>query len=178
MSNDQKIPFLDLASLHQALERRDHARSAEGASDCWIHRRPDARRFRAEISDVFAMSRIASGFRAARMRSVSLSMAGGVEPGDVVVTVPHTFIATTEAISQAGARPDFVDIDEHDYCMDPVKLKQYLEQDCYSDAKTGKLFSKTVEGPCHRRRPGAYLRANCGYGSDSRVGEALQTFSR
>ena len=39
-------------------------------------------------------------------------MACGVQPGDVVVTVPHTFIATTEAISQAGAVPEFVDIDE------------------------------------------------------------------
>ncbi len=39
-------------------------------------------------------------------------IAAGVRPGDTVVTVPHTFIATTEAISQAGARPEFVDIDE------------------------------------------------------------------
>ena len=41
-------------------------------------------------------------------------MACGIEAGDVVVTVPHTFIATTEAISQAGAIPEFVDIDESD----------------------------------------------------------------
>ena len=44
--------------------------------------------------------------------------AAGVEPGDVVVTVPHTFIATTEAISQAGATPEFVDVDERTYNMD------------------------------------------------------------
>ena len=40
-----------------------------------------------------------------------------VQAGDVVVTVPNTFIATTEAISQAGAMPEFVDIDEHTYNM-------------------------------------------------------------
>jgi len=34
-------------------------------------------------------------------------MAAGIEQGDVVVTVPHTFIATTEAISQAGAQIAF-----------------------------------------------------------------------
>ena len=45
-------------------------------------------------------------------------MAAGVQAGDVVVTVPNTFIATTEAISQAGATPEFVDIDEHTYNMD------------------------------------------------------------
>jgi len=33
-------------------------------------------------------------------------IAAGIQPGDTVVTVPNTFIATTEAISQAGARPD------------------------------------------------------------------------
>src|SRR5439155_25177422 len=49
--------------------------------------------------------------------------ASGVKPGDVVVTVPHTFIANTEAISQAGALPEFVDIHERTYNMDPAKLR-------------------------------------------------------
>ena len=49
--------------------------------------------------------------------------AAGVQPGNVVLTVSHTFIATTEAISQAGARPDFVDIDERTFLMDPEKLR-------------------------------------------------------
>jgi dTDP-4-amino-4,6-dideoxygalactose transaminase len=68
-------------------------------------------------------------------------MAVGVRPGDVVVTVPHTFIATTEAISQAGALPEFVDIDEHTYNMDPAKLQEYLEKNCTTDA-SGKLISR------------------------------------
>ena len=54
-------------------------------------------------------------------------MAAGIGPGDIVVTVPNTFIATTEAISQAGARIAFVDIDEATYNMDPEKLREYLE---------------------------------------------------
>jgi dTDP-4-amino-4,6-dideoxygalactose transaminase len=45
-------------------------------------------------------------------------MAVGVRPGDEVITVPHTFIATTEAISQAGATPVFVDIDPDTCCID------------------------------------------------------------
>jgi len=49
--------------------------------------------------------------------------------GDKVITVPNTFIATTEAITTAGAEVDFVDIDEETYTMDPEKLKQYLEND-------------------------------------------------
>jgi dTDP-4-amino-4,6-dideoxygalactose transaminase len=73
--------------------------------------------------------------------------AAGVKPGDIVVTVPHTFIATTEAISQAGARPDFVDIDEHTYCMDPEKLREYLEQECTVNESTGKLMNRELNAP-------------------------------
>jgi len=52
----------------------------------------------------------------------------------------HTFIATTEAISQAGAVPEFVDIDEHTYNMSVEMLQQYLEEQCTRD-KSGKLIS-------------------------------------
>jgi dTDP-4-amino-4,6-dideoxygalactose transaminase len=67
-------------------------------------------------------------------------MASGVQAGDVVLTVPNTFIATTEAISQAGATPEFVDIDQHTYNMSVEKLWQYLERQCTRD-KAGKLIS-------------------------------------
>jgi dTDP-4-amino-4,6-dideoxygalactose transaminase len=67
-------------------------------------------------------------------------MAGGVKSGDAVVTVPNTFIATTEAISQAGAIPEFVDVDEATYNMDPAKLQQYLENLCKMDS-SGRLIS-------------------------------------
>ena len=53
-------------------------------------------------------------------------MAAGVQSGDAVVTVPNTFIATSEAITQTGALPEFVDVDERTYNMDPEKLREYL----------------------------------------------------
>jgi dTDP-4-amino-4,6-dideoxygalactose transaminase len=49
-------------------------------------------------------------------------IAAGVGPGDEVITVPHTFIATTEAISQVGAAPVFVDIDVKTHNMDVSKI--------------------------------------------------------
>src|SRR5205085_11689985 len=46
-------------------------------------------------------------------------LAAGVGPGDEVLTVPMTFIATSWAVSYCGARPVFVDVDPATYTMDP-----------------------------------------------------------
>ena len=50
----------------------------------------------------------------------------GIGAGDEVITVAHTFIATSEAISMAGARPVFVDIKEDTMLMDPALLEQAI----------------------------------------------------
>ncbi|WP_219884423.1 DegT/DnrJ/EryC1/StrS family aminotransferase [Orenia metallireducens] len=46
--------------------------------------------------------------------------------GDIVLTVPNTFIATAEAITLVGAKVDFIDIEEDNYTMNPNKLREYL----------------------------------------------------
>lgn len=53
-------------------------------------------------------------------------LAMGIGPGDEVITVPMTFIATVEAILMAGATPVFVDIDERTFTMDPAALERAL----------------------------------------------------
>lgn len=49
-----------------------------------------------------------------------------IGPGDEVITVPNTFIATVEAIVLAGAKPVFVDIDPHTYLMDVTKIEEKI----------------------------------------------------
>jgi len=50
-------------------------------------------------------------------------LAAGVGPGDEVITVPFTFVATVAAICYTGATPVYVDIDPRSYTMDPAGLK-------------------------------------------------------
>src|SRR5437660_5666392 len=97
----------------------------------------------AQFCDVEYCVGVGSGTDALRFALI----AAGVSPGSTVVTVPNTFIATTAAISQAGARPDFVDIDERTYTIDPRKLRSYLEGQCTRGAQTGRLVSRRTGSP-------------------------------
>src|ERR1700730_9995966 len=135
MSTNDQISFLDLVSLHQELETELVEVFRKSLKDAAFVGGPAVAEFEKEFA-IFCDSPycvgVASGTDAVRFALT----AAGVKPGDVVVTVPHTFIATTEAISQAGARPEFVDIDERTYCMDPAKLLSYFQRECYIDRET------------------------------------------
>ena len=146
MSNNEQIPFLDLVTLHKDLETELLSTLEDTLRTAGFVGGPKVEEFEREFArfcDASHCVGVASGTDAVRFALT----AAGVKPGDVVVTVPNTFIATTEAISQAGARPDFVDIDERTYCMDPRKLQEYLERECSIDAGTGELFHRKIQAP-------------------------------
>jgi dTDP-4-amino-4,6-dideoxygalactose transaminase len=146
MSSNEKIPFLDLITPHQELEQELTAVFQKVISTAGFVGGPMVENFENEFAaycDSKYCIGVASGTDAVRFALT----AAGVKLGDVVVTVPHTFIATTEAISQAGARPDFVDIDGKTYAMDPKKLQEHLERDCYVDRATGKLYNRKLRAP-------------------------------
>jgi dTDP-4-amino-4,6-dideoxygalactose transaminase len=133
------IPFLDLVTPHVQLEQELTQVFQQVIRTAGFIGGPMVESFEkafAAFCDTQHSVAVNSGTDALRFALV----AAGVRAGDVVVTVPHTFIATTEAISQAGALPEFVDIDEKTYNMDPERLREYLEKKCTKDA-SGKLIS-------------------------------------
>jgi dTDP-4-amino-4,6-dideoxygalactose transaminase len=144
-NHSQNIPFLDLVTPHVELEQELTAVFQQVIRTAGFIGGPMVENFEKGFAAFCQTERsvaVNSGTDALRFAL----MAAAVKPGDVVVTVPHTFIATTEAISQAGALPEFVDIDERTYNMDPEKLREYLETRC-TRSDGGKLVSKRSRRP-------------------------------
>src|SRR5271163_4780061 len=146
MSGNGSIPFLDLVALHAGIESElipvfQAALKTAGFIGGPIVEQIE--RAFASFCDTTHCIGVANGTDAVRFAL----MAAGVRSGDVVVTVPHTFIATTEAISQAGARPDFVDIDERTHGMDVSRLRQYFERECEIDFETGRPIHRKLKAP-------------------------------
>jgi len=145
MTDNGRIPFLDLVTPHLELEEelvavfRDALKIAGFVGGPMVE---DFEREFAEFCGVEYCIGVGSGTDALRFALV----AAGVQRGDTVLTVPNTFIATTEAISQAGARPDFVEIEERTFNMDPRRLQEYLETQCCLDW-TGKLLNRKTRSP-------------------------------
>jgi len=142
-SND--IPFLDLVTPHVELEEELTNVFRRALFTAGFVGGPMVEEFEkafATFCDTSHAVAVNSGTDALRFAL----MACGIQAGDVVVTVPHTFIATTEAISQTGATPEFIDIDENTYNMSIERLQEYLEQGCRTDA-SGRLISKRSNRP-------------------------------
>ncbi len=146
MTDNGRIPFVDLVTPHLELEEEFVGLFRKALVTGGFVGGPmleDFEREFAEFCGVKYCVGVGSGTDALRFALI----AAGVRAGDTVVTVPNTFIATTEAITQAGARPDFVEIDERTYNMDAKKLKEYLEKHCLRDRKTGKLLNQKTQKP-------------------------------
>ena len=144
--SDEKVPFLDLVTVHRGLQDEFVDILKTALSTAGFIGGPMVQGFEQDFAQ-FCESRFCVGVGSGTDALRFALMAAGIRSGDMVVTVPNTFIATTEAISQAGARPDFVDIDERTYKMDPEKLRQYLEKECSWDSGAKRAFHKQTGNP-------------------------------
>jgi dTDP-4-amino-4,6-dideoxygalactose transaminase len=144
MANDI-VPFLDLVSPHRELEEELVAVAREAIRGARFIGGPEVEGFEQEFASYCGTKYcvgLSSGTDAVRFAL----MAAGVRPGDAVVTVANTFIATVEGISQAGAATEFVDIDERTYNMSARCLASYLEA-CRKDPQTGRPLGQRTGKP-------------------------------
>lgn len=121
----EAVPFLDLVAQHRPLEGdllevcRQAIRVATFVGGGEIDG------FEREFADFIGRGdcvSLNSGTDALRFAYMAL----GVAPGDEVITTPHTFIATTESITQAGGVIKFVDIDDETMTIDPQHIESAI----------------------------------------------------
>lgn len=120
-----KIRFVDLSAQHKPLEHELKAVFNRVLENCSFVLGVEVENFEklfAAFCGVEHCVTVANGTAALQLVLQAL----GVGPGDEVITVSHTFIATAEAINAAGARPVFVDINPISYTMDPASLESAI----------------------------------------------------
>ena len=119
------IPFLDLPRQHAAIKQELMAVFSKALDSASFIGGPMVSGFEQAFARyVGAAHCVGMGSGTDALRLALLAM--GIGPGDHVVTVPNTFIATTEAVSQTGATFEFVDIDPETCLMDANRLEDLL----------------------------------------------------
>jgi dTDP-4-amino-4,6-dideoxygalactose transaminase len=118
-----RVPFLDLNAHHAAFRGEFDRAIAEVIDSAAFAGGPFVEKFEADFA-AYNHSQHAVGLGSGTEALWLALLACGIGPGDEVITVPSTFMATAEAITYCSARPVFVDVDQTTYTMDPVELEK------------------------------------------------------
>jgi dTDP-4-amino-4,6-dideoxygalactose transaminase len=121
-STPVKVPFLDLKAQYHSIKPEIDAAISRVLESSQFVLGDEVAGFEGEFA---AYSGVAHGV-AVNSGTSALHLAflaAGIGPGDEVITVPHTFVATVAAIRYTGARAVFVDVDPVTYTMDPAKVE-------------------------------------------------------
>lgn len=120
-----QVPFLDLKAQYRSIKEEIDAAMQAVVDQTAFAGGPFVARFE-EAFAKFCGCQYAVGTGSGTDALWMALLAAGVGPGDEVITVPDTFIATAEAISFCGAKPVFVDVVESTCNMDPEKLEEAI----------------------------------------------------
>lgn len=121
------IPFVDLAAQHGPIRGEIDDAIKRVIDRSSFIQGDEVAAFEAEFAS-YCEARFAVGVSSGTDALYLALLACGVGPGDEVITTAFTFIATAEAISQAGAVPVFVDIDPRTMNLDPTELKDAITE--------------------------------------------------
>lgn len=120
-----KVPFLNLKAQYESIAHEVEQSIREVLSTCAFSGGPYVQKFEEEFASFCGCKwavGVGSGTDALWLALLGL----GVQPGDEVITVPNSFIATAEAISLCGAHPVFIDVGEESLTMNPALLEQAI----------------------------------------------------
>lgn len=116
------IPFVDLKAQYVAIQPEIDAaiRRVVSRADFILGEEVDS--FEREFA-AFCQAKHCVGVASGTAALYLALLACGIGPGNEVITTPHTFTATAEAILHAGAKAVFVDIESHGYNLDPAQIE-------------------------------------------------------
>src|SRR5437588_8907657 len=120
-----KIPLVDLQAQYRTIQHEVMAAIEQVLADMQLFLGPQTQAFEQEFAH-YCGCRYGVGLSSGTDALALALRACKIGPGDEVITVANTFIATVEAIATVGARPVFVDIDPDTYTMDWRQLDQAL----------------------------------------------------
>jgi len=117
-----KVPYLDLKAQYLSIKPEIDAAIAQVLDTCQFVLGPEVAGFEQDfaahcgVGECIALNSGTSALHLALL-------AAGVSPGDEVITVPFTFVASVAAVTYTGARPVLVDIDPRSFTMDPAAVE-------------------------------------------------------
>jgi dTDP-4-amino-4,6-dideoxygalactose transaminase len=117
-----KIPFLDLKAQYQSIKPEIDAAVASVLEICQFILGPEVASFEQEFAAYCGATECIALNSGTSALHLAL-LAAGVGPGDEVITVPFTFVASVAAVIYTGARPVLIDIDPRSFTMDPAAIE-------------------------------------------------------
>jgi len=116
------IPFVDLKAQYVSIKAEIDAAIQGVLETCQFTLGPEVAAFEREFA-TYCQAAHGIGVNTGTSALHLSLLAAGVGPGDEVITVPFTFVATVSAIDYTGATPVFVDIDPLRFTMDPQAVE-------------------------------------------------------
>jgi dTDP-4-amino-4,6-dideoxygalactose transaminase len=119
------VPFLDLKTQYQSIQAEVQQVLNRVLDSCAFILGEEVEAFEQEFA-AYCGTRYGVAVNSGTSALHLALLAAGVGPGDEVVTVPFTFVATVAAILYTGARPVFVDIDPRSFTMDASQVEDVI----------------------------------------------------
>jgi len=119
------IPFLDLKVQYHSIKEEIDAAVFRVLESSQFVLGDEVAAFEKEFAD-YSGAKYGVGVNSGTSALHLALLAAGVGPGDEVITVPFTFVATVAAIGYTGAKPVFVDIDPESFTMDPDLIESKI----------------------------------------------------
>ncbi|HME35187.1 MAG TPA: DegT/DnrJ/EryC1/StrS family aminotransferase [Candidatus Sulfotelmatobacter sp.] len=116
-----KVPYLDLKAQYQSIKPEIDAAIARVLDSCQFVLGPEVAGFEEEFAAYCGTDECIALNSGTSALHLAL-LAAGIGPGDEVITVPFTFVASVAAITYTGARPVLVDIDPRSFTIDPSAI--------------------------------------------------------